>query len=191
MSGPSGPSRRPVDNPPVRTTDQKVGGSNPSERATGRRVQDRFRTTGARRGADVPRLHRDQPDVPDMGVPDERRFADRRAGRARWPNVDLEARLVQVEGAVPPTDAVEQLAVVSVEAGLPRLTTHGLRHTSATLILANGVPPEVAAERHRPRRRHPLHQPLRPRHADHAVGRRRQNRCRPVQLRYATTAAGD
>ena len=30
---------------------------------------------------------------------------------------------------------------------LPRLTAHGLRHTSATLMLANGVPPKVAAER--------------------------------------------
>ena len=32
-------------------------------------------------------------------------------------------------------------------AGLPRLTAHGLRHTSATLMLDNGVPPKVAAER--------------------------------------------
>ncbi|HTW98998.1 MAG TPA: tyrosine-type recombinase/integrase [Acidimicrobiales bacterium] len=31
--------------------------------------------------------------------------------------------------------------------GLPRLTAHGLRHTSATLMLANGVPAKVAAER--------------------------------------------
>jgi integrase len=31
--------------------------------------------------------------------------------------------------------------------GLPRLTAHGLRHTSATLMLVNGVPPKVAAER--------------------------------------------
>ena len=33
------------------------------------------------------------------------------------------------------------------ELGLPRLTAHGLRHTSATLMLAGGVPPKVAAER--------------------------------------------
>jgi integrase len=39
------------------------------------------------------------------------------------------------------------LAVESVAAGLPRLTAHGLRHTSATLMLANGIPPKVAAER--------------------------------------------
>ncbi|MHB1446209.1 MAG: tyrosine-type recombinase/integrase, partial [Acidimicrobiales bacterium] len=39
------------------------------------------------------------------------------------------------------------LAHLSVEVGLPRLTAHGLRHTSATLMLANGVPPKVAAER--------------------------------------------
>jgi integrase len=35
----------------------------------------------------------------------------------------------------------------SSELGLPRLTAHGLRHTSATLMLATGVPPKVAAER--------------------------------------------
>jgi integrase len=39
------------------------------------------------------------------------------------------------------------LAQLSVEAGLPRLTAHGLRHSSATLMLASGVPPKVAAER--------------------------------------------
>jgi integrase len=33
------------------------------------------------------------------------------------------------------------------ELGLPRLTAHGLRHTSATLMLASGVAPKVAAER--------------------------------------------
>ena len=33
------------------------------------------------------------------------------------------------------------------ELGLPRLTAHGLRHTCATLMLATGVPPTVAAER--------------------------------------------
>lgn len=31
--------------------------------------------------------------------------------------------------------------------GLPRLTAHGLRHTSATLMLASGVHPKIAAER--------------------------------------------
>ncbi len=35
----------------------------------------------------------------------------------------------------------------SSELGLPRLTAHGLRHTSATLMLASGVPAKVAAER--------------------------------------------
>ena len=39
------------------------------------------------------------------------------------------------------------LGTYSAELGLPRLTAHGLRHTSATLMLANGVPPKVAAER--------------------------------------------
>jgi integrase len=39
------------------------------------------------------------------------------------------------------------LAKRSTAVGLPRLTAHGLRHTSATLMLASGVPPKVAAER--------------------------------------------
>jgi integrase len=40
-----------------------------------------------------------------------------------------------------------RLGLLSVEAKLPRLTAHGLRHTSATLMLASGVPAKVAAER--------------------------------------------
>ncbi|MFZ0158193.1 MAG: tyrosine-type recombinase/integrase [Kineosporiaceae bacterium] len=39
------------------------------------------------------------------------------------------------------------IARYSKELGLPRLTAHGLRHTSATLMLASGVAPKVAAER--------------------------------------------
>lgn len=46
-----------------------------------------------------------------------------------------------------PQTLSRQLANLSVLAGLPRLTAHGLRHTSATLMLASGVPPKVAAER--------------------------------------------
>ncbi len=39
------------------------------------------------------------------------------------------------------------LGEYAVEAGLPRLTAHGLRHTCATLMLDAGVAPKVAAER--------------------------------------------
>ena len=39
------------------------------------------------------------------------------------------------------------LATHTTELDVPRLTAHGLRHTSATLMLASGVPPKVAAER--------------------------------------------
>ena len=35
----------------------------------------------------------------------------------------------------------------TAELRLPRLTAHGLRHTSATLMLTRGVAPKVAAER--------------------------------------------
>jgi integrase len=50
-------------------------------------------------------------------------------------------------GPYHPQTLSRQLADLSVLAGLPRLTAHGLRHTSATLMLASGVPPKVAAER--------------------------------------------
>jgi integrase len=39
------------------------------------------------------------------------------------------------------------LGTYTAELDLPRLTAHGLRHTSATLMLSSGVPPKVAAER--------------------------------------------
>jgi integrase len=41
----------------------------------------------------------------------------------------------------------KRLARESEEAGLPRLTAHRLRHTSATLMLDSGVAAKVAAER--------------------------------------------
>jgi integrase len=50
-------------------------------------------------------------------------------------------------GPYHPQTLSRHLADLSVLAGLPRLTAHGLRHTSATLMLASGVPPKVAAER--------------------------------------------
>jgi integrase len=46
-----------------------------------------------------------------------------------------------------PQTVSKALARLSQRAGLPRLTAHGLRHTSATLMLDSGVPPKVAAER--------------------------------------------
>lgn len=50
-------------------------------------------------------------------------------------------------GSYHPQTLSQGLARRSQTASLPRLTAHGLRHTSATLMLANGVPPKVAAER--------------------------------------------
>ncbi len=50
-------------------------------------------------------------------------------------------------GSYHPQFLSRRLGVLSVEAQLPRLTAHGLRHTSATLMLASGVPAKVAAER--------------------------------------------
>ncbi len=50
-------------------------------------------------------------------------------------------------GSFHPQYLSRTLGKLSVEAKLPRLTAHGLRHTSATLMLASGVPAKVAAER--------------------------------------------
>jgi integrase len=50
-------------------------------------------------------------------------------------------------GPYHPANLSQLLGRMTAEVGLPRLTAHGLRHTSATLMLANGVPPKVAAER--------------------------------------------
>ncbi len=50
-------------------------------------------------------------------------------------------------GSYHPQALSKQLSSLSFELGLPRLTAHGLRHTCATLMLANGVQPKVAAER--------------------------------------------
>ncbi len=50
-------------------------------------------------------------------------------------------------GAYHPQYLSKLLGKVSTDIGLPRLTAHGLRHTSATLMLSSGVPSKVAAER--------------------------------------------
>jgi integrase len=50
-------------------------------------------------------------------------------------------------GSYHPQTVSQTLGRRSQAHGLPRLTAHGLRHTSATLMLANGVPPKIAAER--------------------------------------------
>jgi integrase len=50
-------------------------------------------------------------------------------------------------GSYHPQYLSRMIARYSEELRLPRLTAHGLRHTSATLMLASGVPPKVAAER--------------------------------------------
>ena len=52
-----------------------------------------------------------------------------------------------VGGPYHPQTLSKVLVRASVAAHLPRLTAHGLRHTSATVMLASGVAPKVAAER--------------------------------------------
>lgn len=50
-------------------------------------------------------------------------------------------------GSYHPQHLSKLLSDLAVAAGLPRLTAHGPRHTSATLMLDAGVSPKVAAER--------------------------------------------
>ena len=50
-------------------------------------------------------------------------------------------------GSYHPQRLSRMLGDFTAELGVPRLTAHGLRHTTATLMLASGVQPKVAAER--------------------------------------------
>lgn len=74
---------------------------------------------------------------------EQQRFEARRAGYQATDHVFTKPR----GGSYHPQDLSKTLAELSVDAGLPRLTAHGLRHTSATLMLEQGVAPKVAAER--------------------------------------------
>lgn len=69
-----------------------------------------------------------------------------RAAAADYIETDLVVTAAQ-GGACHPQSLSRMLAQASVVAGLPRLTAHGLRHTSATLMLDAGVHPKVASER--------------------------------------------
>jgi integrase len=49
--------------------------------------------------------------------------------------------------AIDPTNALKRLQAVMRAAGLPIYTFHSLRHSAATMMLAAGVNPKVAADR--------------------------------------------
>jgi integrase len=69
-----------------------------------------------------------------------------RLAAAQWEETDL-VFTKPAGGRYHPQSLSQLLGRYSAEVHLPRLTAHGLRHTSATLMLASGVPPKVAAER--------------------------------------------
>jgi integrase len=69
-----------------------------------------------------------------------------RLAAAQWEETDL-VFTKPAGGRYHPQSLSQLLGRYSAELHLPRLTAHGLRHTSATLMLASGVPPKVAAER--------------------------------------------
>jgi integrase len=76
--------------------------------------------------------------------------ADRLRMGAGWPTSGVAADLVFTwpDGSpIHPDVLTRSVARLSVEAGLPRLTAHGLRHSFATAALAARVPVEVVAAR--------------------------------------------
>lgn len=73
----------------------------------------------------------------------QRRQADERAQAMDYAVTDY-VFTKQLGGSCHPQTISKLLARLSVEVELPRLTAHGLRHTSATLMLASGIPPKVA-----------------------------------------------
>lgn len=88
-------------------------------------------------------------DLDDGLVEVLRAQAEQQRFEARTPGYDT-AEYVFTKpdgGSYHPQHLSKTLAELSVAAGLPRLTAHGLRHTSATLMLDQGVAPKVAAER--------------------------------------------
>ena len=79
-------------------------------------------------------------------APAEGPAEDRAVGATEW----IESDFVFTRpdgGQYHPMNLSRLLATYTTELDVPRLTAHGLRHTSATLMLASGVPPKVAAER--------------------------------------------
>lgn len=76
--------------------------------------------------------------------------ADRLRMGSGWPTEGVGADLVftWADGSpIHPDVLTRSVARLSVEAGLPRLTAHGLRHSFATAALAARVPVEVVAAR--------------------------------------------
>ncbi|NHC24120.1 site-specific integrase [Nocardioides sp. IC4_145] len=71
---------------------------------------------------------------------------DRLALGGAWPSHGLV--FTREDGALFHPDTASTVHDRLVKAtGLPRLTFHGLRHTHATILLANGVPVKVVSER--------------------------------------------
>ncbi len=71
---------------------------------------------------------------------------DRLALDVAWPEDGLV--FTREDGALFPPDTASAIHDRLVKAsGLPRLTFHGLRHTHATILLANGIPVNVVQER--------------------------------------------
>lgn len=72
--------------------------------------------------------------------------ASERLAASKWEESDY-VFTKAAGGQYHPQSLSQLLGRYSAELRLPRLTAHGLRHSSATLMLASGVAPKVAAER--------------------------------------------
>ena len=81
-----------------------------------------------------------------LDVQRELQAADRAAHADRYSDSDF-VFTKSNGGSYDPNHLSKQVVRHSRAAGLPPLSAHGLRHTAATLMLATGVPPKVAAER--------------------------------------------
>jgi integrase len=56
-------------------------------------------------------------------------------------------RFVRVRTPIDPNTLSRRFVALTATAGVPRIPFHGLRHTHATLLMKQGVPPKVASER--------------------------------------------
>lgn len=76
---------------------------------------------------------------------DRQRFQRQQAGSA-WRDLDL-ITMTSDGGVVNPSNVSRSFDRLVEQAGLPRITPHGLRHSCASLLMRAGVPVKVISER--------------------------------------------
>lgn len=76
---------------------------------------------------------------------DRQRFQQQQAGSA-WRDLDLITTTAD-GGPVNPSNVSRSFDRLVEQAGLPRITPHGLRHSCASLLMQAGVPVKAVSER--------------------------------------------